>query len=152
MENEPATRTSNMALLAELLRRLTTFGAAPIFVCGLVLAYFCQPLLAFADHSRSYTGAVIFVVGVLAVTICRQVSTWFWGELLGSIVVFLSILVFQGAMDEAFLAFRKNDSRCWVIEKAMMTGSSERDDLPDIFSALSCRPQTGDAIRLSKPT
>jgi len=43
-----------------------------------------------------------------------------------------------------------NDVRCAAIERRMYEASPPRDDLPDIFAALQCRPQTNLHVALPR--
>ncbi|KQS48251.1 hypothetical protein ASG20_14195 [Sphingomonas sp. Leaf198] len=55
----------------------------------------------------------------------------------GSFGVFLLMFSFSQAEDESWA----NDRRCLAIQRDMLSANPRRDDGPDLFQALGCRPQ-----------
>lgn len=109
---------------------------------GAMFAYFAQPLLRFADPFDLALGGGIMACLLIAIwshlvneSSLRRQKIYSW---LGT-AVFCAFMVIVIA--PALVRSRAHDRRCREIEETMLSGVTGRDDLPDIFEALQCRPQ-----------
>ena len=65
----------------------------------------------------------------------------------GGFVIFAGLVTYAGWVSDM------NDERCFNIQRELLLPEPRRSDLPDVFTALSCRPQGKDDIQFpKKPT
>jgi hypothetical protein len=90
----------------------------------------------------AYEGACAFVLSLVLVTVAIELKHDLLGLLVGIIGLGLSWWLLSNAIDTAASSAADNDRRCWRIEREMLSAHPRRTDLPDVFTALGCRPQT----------
>jgi hypothetical protein len=114
-------------------------GAVP---AAAVLAFVTQPLLHLVDPDWLFY-AGLWVAGAVAMLMAarrfrpdRSRRQVFWLYMLVPLIAL--IVIAANALERA----NWNDLRCARIETAMLhPDPNTRDDLPDVFQALGCRPQ-----------
>ncbi len=114
-------------------------GAVP---AAAVLAFVTQPLLRLADPDWLFyaglwgAGAIAMLAGARYVRPDRLRRVVFWIYMIIPLIAL--VIIPARALEKA----NWNDLRCARIETAMLhPGPETRDDLPDVFQALGCRPQ-----------
>ena len=114
-------------------------------IAGIIVAFGYQPLLRFLSPTIQGTLFLALAIGAAALYeswIAETRAGTTAGFVLGcaAAVVFVPMAVYSLSLTrQASLA---NDRRCLIIEREMMRGEPRRDDLPDMFQAFGCRPQT----------
>jgi hypothetical protein len=67
------------------------------------------------------------------------------------VLLVITAVIYAPIISSAINDDAANDRRCLVIQRDMLSAKPRRDDGPDVFQALGCRPQ-GDGIVRAKPT
>lgn len=123
---------------------LASFDAGLVGLAAIaaVAAYVFQPAQRFVAPEHLFLGGMFLVMGLLPATVFRRrdmPQAYLWGV---AAVIALGAAVLFFAANDAVNQSEWNDQRCVRIQKAMMhpTGRT-RTDLPDLFTALGCRPQ-----------
>lgn len=109
-----------------------------------IAAYTFQPVQRFADNEGFFLGGMFLIMGLLPTIVRRGAPPRFvlWFNAL--FIVFAGLMLFKVG-DAAVARSEWNDRRCLRIQKAMLRPTTAtRDDLPDLFTALGCRPQEGE--------
>lgn len=113
-------------------------------VGGLVLYAFAQPLLACADPARllhlGFAAGCVVMFGYAETLLEGREARVCFYALIGFAAWTTSIV--SDVLSTAVEVSAKNDRRCLLIEVEMMRGKPRRDDLPDMFQAFRCQPQT----------
>lgn len=124
------------------------------WAAGMIVFYAAaQPLATFADPWR------LLVAGFAAgwAIIAGYCENFLDG--VAKVVALIVAILFVGwagntiseVVRDAKAASEMNDRRCLLIEVEMMRGSPRRSDLPDMFQAFKCRPQTNAMPRRPAP-
>ncbi|WP_165895482.1 hypothetical protein [Sphingomonas sp. PP-CE-1A-559] len=135
-----------------------------IIVCAAVIAFSSQPLMRF------YSPVLLLEVGV-TFTIVGVGFAFLRGHLeemdrptgrshprqvvvAAVLATLLGLLAatgfFVAASSTAVKDSRANDARCLAIQRDMLSAKPRRNDDPDMFQALACRPQ-GEGSVFAKP-
>lgn len=125
--------------------------AAAASIIAVVTTYFAGPVLRFVP------GGLIATVGILLAF--SAALTWrslfddkpTWVTVVGLAMTISSFVGLTGAAFFGSIRSDLNDARCANVQREMLLPNPRRDDLPDIFTALGCRPQGTDDIQFPKP-
>lgn len=130
------------------LDRLAMFFSAAypaLIVAALVFAFFTQPALRFLAIYPAFEGSMVLGLGIILVRVSYMLGRDVMGLVMGSAAVIVGAFWLDAAIESAMRTAAANDRRCWYIEREMLSARPRRSDLPDLFTALACRPQ-GDAL------
>lgn len=118
-------------------------SAYPGLIIGAaVFAFFMQPLIKFIDSAHALPAALALSGGLILATTAILLNRDFLGILFGIAGMFLGTGLLLNEVDNASKLANINDQRCMIIEKDMVSSKPSRNDLPDLFTAFGCRPQT----------
>jgi hypothetical protein len=117
-------------------------GLVGLAAVAAVAAYVFQPAQRFVAPEHLFLGGMFLIMGLLPATVFRRRDlprVFLWG--VAGVIAFGAGVLFFAASD-AVDQSEWNDQRCSRIQSAMLhpTGRT-RTDLPDLFTALGCRPQ-----------
>lgn len=127
--------------------RLSFEGALGVISAGVVpaaavLAFAAQPILRFADPFLLLMFGIVVAASAAMLAAARLVTPdrprrmVFWSFMAAPFVTLVAVAADAGDKSDW------NDRRCLRIETAMLGAVTDaRDDLPDLFQALGCRPQ-----------
>lgn len=127
-----ATRSENV--------RSTFAGAAGAFV---IILYFLQPLLPYANASQLWTGGLAMGVGIMLLhwtLVTSESPKVTWVDMAGGGTFLYGVVVLGVALTTATSRLDVNEARCIRIDKELMRGEPRRGDLADLYQAFSCRP------------
>ena len=115
---------------------------SPIIAGCAIFAYLNQNLISFIPAYKSYQVGFSSFVGLIVAGLALR----FREDVVGVILLLtcpVAFIAMAGSMfeDAATLA-SAHERRCQKIEAEMLAIKPRRSDLPDLFSALECRPQT----------
>lgn len=127
-----------------------SIGAASV-VGGAVLSVLAFPLVASGDRNLIFGSAICLSVGVaILVGEYHRGINKVWAVLAFTFAVAgVGGLLWaaNGALNNAML----NDRRCFAIQHDMLSAQPRRNDGPDLFQALGCRPQGVGSV-FARPT
>ena len=126
-----------------LVDQLMLFGRStrPALILGAaVFAYFNQPVIRFMDAYPAYEGAAVTAMGLILMTAAMTVRRDFLGIIFGIAAFVVGTMWLGDAFDDAVKRAARNDNRCFRIENEMLSTKPPRDDLPELYQALGCRP------------
>ncbi|MDJ0278733.1 hypothetical protein QLH51_18225 [Sphingomonas sp. 2R-10] len=111
----------------------------------LALAWFSAPLIRYADAVElARCGLCAFFIALTLErshrsdsVLVRQIAR---GAFVG--VAVMTVLSAGQVFVKARQSAWHNDRRCAIIEGEMLRGTPRRNDLPDMFQAFGCRPQS----------
>ncbi len=110
--------------------------------CAAVGAYILDPIIRFADRGLMFTAAMLTIFGFHAgflLTRKQETADKFW---IAVIMLACGAATFFWVGLKAEKASMWHDARCLRIQAAMFRPTEHtRDDLPELFAALDCRPQ-----------
>lgn len=125
-------------------RRMLQALATGATIFATTIAFFSTPLLRFVDPGQLALTGFIFAVGGSAVWFSTLLGDRDRFSLLFNILIaFAGVIGILSAIGSAWYASAMNDERCLTIEKLMLSPRPYRSDLPDLFTALGCRPRGG---------
>lgn len=101
------------------------------------------PLLRFTDPAFMSTIGVWIVTALTVAHYCLVLAgiSRRWKVIFALIPLMFVISVVLAAQRLASIDSRANDARCLAIQIDMLSARPKRDDGPDLFQALQCRPQ-----------
>lgn len=117
-------------------------GLVGLAAVAAIAAFVFQPVQRFVAPEQLFLGGMFLIMGLLPATVFRKrgmPQVVLWG--VAGVMAFGAFVLFLAAND-AVDQSNWNDQRCIRIQTAMLhpTGRT-RPDLPDLFTALGCRPQ-----------
>lgn len=127
------------AAIATVVAVVGTYFAGPVlrFVpggllagLGLMLAFGASSIWGIIIERRKPTRAHYFSMVVAVVAFVGLTAAVFWGAIRSDV----------------------NDTRCEHIQREMLLPAPRRSDLPDIYTALGCRPQGTDDVQFPRKT
>jgi hypothetical protein len=128
-------------------RQVALFDAAMVTATSiaLVAAYVFQPVQRFASYGLLFLGGLLIAMALVPRMVIprhRMSTAGLWT--IGTPLVLAGAVLFL-AGQAALHRSDWNDRRCMRLQRAMLHPTpTTRTDLPDVFTALGCRPQ-GDA-------
>lgn len=112
---------------------------------AIIIGFGSQSLLRYADPERLWLGSFLLAASII-LFYEGTLREGRWARAIFGVsggVLMAGACIFVGPLIDASISHsRANDQRCRIIEGEMMRGSPRRDDLPDLFQAFNCRPQT----------
>ncbi|MEG3089476.1 hypothetical protein [Sphingomonas sp. PB4P5] len=116
--------------------------AVPILaVGGSVLVFGLSPLLRFADPVQIWIAAIVIAI-VLTMNLAQEKARGQLGLVLSiQIVGYAAVGIAVWWASDWTASSGANDRRCIAIQRDMLSAKPLRDDGPDLFQALGCRPQ-----------
>lgn len=124
---------------------------ASALIFAAILGYFSLPLLAFANPVWLLNFGFIFALGASCWWFSRQLELPKSWRIFGTTFGLVGLLGLGVVIMDGFENSTKNDERCVIIERDMLSASPRRADGPDIFAAMNCRPQLDDTIAFPTP-
>lgn len=134
-------------ILLELAATLES-SVAGIFGAAALMAYLCQPYVPFLPEWTIAAGAVTGMsLAALITAAARKKPHHVVAQALSGAggIVLLLVAFAQASQERA-----ANDRRCLAVQRDMLSAVPRREDAPDLFQALGCRPQ-GDGSVFAKP-
>ena len=115
-----------------------------------IAAFAATPLVRFADPAALWAGGYALACGVTWVVVAPAMLSGKWMLRFGGAmaVTGMALLFYLG--DAGITASKANDKRCLAIQRDMLSAQPRREDGPDLFQALGCRPQ-GQGSVFAKP-
>lgn len=132
--------------------RFVLFSSAAypaLIVSAVLFAFFTQPAMKFVAIHPTFDGALILGLGVILVRVSYKMGRDMIGILGGILAVGIGAYYLDTAVEAAMRAAAANDRRCWYVEQEMLSPQPQRSDLPDLFTALGCRPQSDGLVKLA---
>lgn len=127
------------------LDRFALFSSAAypaLIVAALVFAFFTQPALRFLAIYPAFEGSMVLGLGVILVRVSYLLGRDVMGLAMGTAAVIVGAFWLDDVIESAMRTAAANERRCWYIEREMLTSRPRRADLPNLFTALACRPQS----------
>jgi hypothetical protein len=121
-------------------------------VIGLIAAFFLQTDVAAASTSERMVLAFLVILALFGLeAIYRLVpNRWLCGIACGLLLGTTAHLWGKVLLPRT-LSSAANERRCLAVQRDMLSAQPRRDDGPDLFQALGCRPQ-GEGSVFATPT
>lgn len=152
--SEPASRVARMSAAAHrAMDRLFVFARAAgpaTFVGAALFAYFTQSMARYVDVYAAYGAAIAFTMALVVVSVAYTLERDVFGVVVGLIGLFAGLYLLNEVVENAAKQASINDQRCLRIEIEMLSATPRRSDLPEVFAALGCRPQSHHLLQLPK--
>lgn len=119
---------------------LSSLGRATL-PASAIAAFAATPLLRFADPAVLWAGGYALATAVIVLVISQSLINQKWLMRAGGALAGLGLAILFYLGDTGMTASKANDKRCLAIQRDMLSAQPRRDDGPDLFQALGCRPQ-----------
>jgi hypothetical protein len=119
-------------------------------VAAALAAFTLQPLLRFADPAALAGSTLLMFAGFSQCLSAADESPKSWlrhtGFWIGAAMLLAGAGLIISSLSRAQVDASANDTRCSIIQREMLLPVPKRPDLPDLFTALGCRPQGSDGF------
>lgn len=115
-----------------------------LIAAALVVGFFAQPLMKFADPQGITWGVLFFSIGVLwsyyQYVLSESVKRF---ELIPFLCLLVGVFFLCLTWADALSIITHTDTVCGELEADMLSPRPRRANAPEIFEALNCRPHAG---------